>query len=482
MLEDHSSRWSAAASPGGLIGLVLTILSLMALLTSLFALVGTFDLALDPVILYAVLGISAFTTFLFSYLLFGYIRMGYRIDPEQVTIRWGFWSETIPFTEIETAEPVTNVLGDEAHGWQPFWPGYYVATRDIDHGKLRVVSTLPPRRQILIRCSNGKMYAISPERPQLFMEELSRWLISPSAQASTVSLPQSEADDARVSAPSLAPESSTLEQVAVPEAHADRSEQSPESSAHPPVPTASEPVFGAVVAADPPVSQPKQSRPEPEYVGPKIPDEPDPDTARYPVVSVQPTGMPQFGVHDAFQPFDEAGWTREQPAVSSNEPQPASERQGQAVARPPFAPPKPVVLPAGTPRRDVIQPLVRIERQAPTATSPAIRPTIHQDPVSLAFIGIGLLTSAAMALYVWLQFDDIPPSLTLHWNVDGMPGRVGQPEEIWILPFIAVLVLLANVGLAWSIAQFDRFAARLMLSSTIVVHIITWIALLMILN
>ena len=95
---------------------------------------------------------------------------------------------------------------------------------------------------------------------------------------------------------------------------------------------------------------------------------------------------------------------------------------------------------------------------------------------------MGFLGTAVMSLYILVQYQDIPPSLTLHWNVDGLPGRIGEPREIWILPTITGLVLIANIGLAWSVALFDRFAARLMLGSTILVNAVTWVALLMILR
>lgn len=148
----------------------------------------------------------------------------------------------------------------------------------------------------------------------------------------------------------------------------------------------------------------------------------------------------------------------------------------------PFTAPEPVLAPSGRPRREVLQPLTRVYRQEPDPTSPALRPMLHRDRFSLAVAGIGVLTTVAMVGYIMIQYDDIPPSLTLHWNVDGLPGRVGEPREIWILPVIAGLVLIANVGLAWSIAQFDRFAARLLVSSTLLVHLVTWLALIMLLN
>jgi hypothetical protein len=158
------------------------------------------------------------------------------------------------------------------------------------------------------------------------------------------------------------------------------------------------------------------------------------------------------------------------------------EKEQGLVSRVPFAAPKPVLAPQGTPRSEIIQPLTRVYRQEPDATSPAIRPMLHRDQFSMAVAGIGLLTTLAMVGYIAMQYDDIPPSLTLHWNVDGLPGRIGEPREIWILPVIAGLVLFANLGLAWSVAQFDRFAARLLMSSTLIVHIVTWLALIMLLN
>lgn len=490
MLEDHSSRWSAAASPGGLIGLVLAILSVMALVTAILGLTGRFEIALDDTVLFAVLGLAAFASFIFIYLLISYVLISYRLDAEKLTISWGLWSEAVPYDEIEAVEPANDVLGEQSRGWLPFWPGYYVGTQNLDVGRVRVVSTLPARRQILLTRADGEIFAISPERPLLFMEELARWhrayvdRIGVQTSVST-SMTMPAPVDARHASGELSDELPESNRSVSPDA-AQQPAQS-DAGLQGNGAAAPEPVFGARVAADPPAPDkpvfgtvpPETARPylpPPEYVGPELPAEPDPDTARYPVVFGATSAVPEHGIGQAYQQFVQAGWTQEQPAVE------AHSASIDSAAHPKFAPPKPVILPAGTPRSEVLQPLTRVYRSEPQATSPAIRPTIHRDPVALAFIGIGFLTTAAMAVYILLQFDDIPPSLILHWNVDGMPGRAGSPEEIWVLPVIALLVFLANIGLAWSVAQFDRFAARLMLSSTLVVHIVTWIAVIMILH
>jgi hypothetical protein len=475
MLDDHSSRWAAAASPGGLIGLVLTILSLMVLATSILALTGTYNIGLDDTILYVVLGISSFTSFLFSYLLLSYFRIGYRLDAEKLTISWGLWSETIPYEEIESAEPASDVLGDQNSGWVPFWPGYYIGTRDTDFGKVRVISTVPSDRQTLITRSEGEMFAISPDRPLLFIEELAR-----SHRAYMNGIPEQETVPGGAADPAELEVGATHTSGHIAEPVPD-SIQSTGAQEAGPVSTA--PVFGARVAADPvPAGEPvfgsvlpeiaePYRRPEPEYVGPAIPEEPEPDTAQYPVVFGATSIQPQHGVGQEYQEFVQAGWTKEPSSIETN-----------AAAQPELIPPKPVILPEGTPRRQVLQPITRVHRAKTETPGPGIQPVIYQDPISLAFIGAGILATVAMVTHITVQYDNIPASLTLHWNVDGMPGRVGDPQEIWVLPVIAALVLFMNVGLAWSIAQFDHFAARLMLSSTLVVHVIIWIALFTILH
>jgi hypothetical protein len=642
MLEHHSSRWSAAASPGGLIGLILTILSVMAFASAFMGLLDLFEIGVSDIVLFVALGISAFTTFILVYLLISYVTMSYRIDAGELRIRWGLWSASIPYDQIESVEPATDVLGEQATGWQAFWPGYYVGTRNTDIGTIRVVSTLPPRRQILVARSDGEIFAISPERPLLLMEELARVhyqfhamesgsvpdVVAPQVFTQEVPeepepvehldaeltadvveshphdeshppgqfeivdhlgstppapverAPQSDhepRDSAQVfgySGPPSAPQSPPRRQESADrsygydstsQADVHRSEapdfaESPtdriygfgvppeELTPQPPEPVRSteeraqrfgtvheQPdVVGVEQADDSPIqhyaepdaeqesaTEPEGSENAPEVSQPSPPAKPAPDPG--PVFGTmmpadQDPAAPRFGVappqiepsyrpvqsdtpvdedvanqeqpdsepldiwfptpppereslQDSYQQFVDAGWTEEQQAVGPARPDSTQ-----------FAPPQPVILPAGTPRSQVMQPLTRVFRSEPSPTSPAIRPMIHRDPVSLAFIGAGAVATIAMAAYIFVQWDDIPPSLTLHWNVDGLPGRVGEPREILVLPLIAALVLIANVGLAWSIAQFDRFAARLMLSSTIVVHVVTWIALLMILQ
>jgi hypothetical protein len=590
MPQDHSSRWSAAASPGGLIGLALTILALMALTASALSLTDLFDLGLEDTVSMVALGVSVFLTVLLVYLLIAYVTISYSLDANGLRIRCGVWSATIPFDEMEAVGPTTDALGDQDSGWQPYWPGYYVGVRKTDLGKVRIIATQPLRRQIAITRFDGETFSISPERPLLFMEELARWHEA-YLEALESDDPEKTAErPAVVQAFPLQSEQAGLDDdteaaqfVHVQTELPSELEQSPASSHEPlsperdAIPHHEAPVFEqpesdsqyvqdeiatsehpAAVQSEPPSesresapesslsaepqdvpSAPAFGTPQPDLIEPQAPgtelpheheqrveepEQPARETAVEPgpvfgtasPADEHPSPAPRFGftppeVEPSYLPADAQpenavpadGIPTNQfevwfPAQPDDEPEPVeSPRQigdpdvpavHEDVSQTPavateaeFSAPPPVILPAGTPRREVIQPLTRVQRAEVQATSPALRPMLHRDPVSLGFIGFGLVAGIAMAGYIFLQYDDIPPSLTLHWNAEGMPGRIGEPREVWILPLIAAIVLLANVGLAWSIAQFDRFAARLTLSSTVITHIVLWIALLMIL-
>lgn len=364
----HSSRWRAAASPGGLIGLFLMILCVVLGVTAYLGITDRFPMFFSDTVLWVLLGVAVVLAVVFLFLFWGYMTIGYRLDAEALRINWGFWSVEISLSEIETIAPAEEVLGPGSAGWKPLWPGYYIARGQTEIGEVQVIATLPRRRQILIMLSDGRRYSISPERPLLFMEEFARW-------------------------------------------------------------------------------QNTMRQPQPEEV---------------------PAGVAMDA--EPAQRFVEAGWTTEYSThqIAQQAPQAAT---GSAEATGSESP-----VPEPAPAR------TRVYRSPPSSTSPLLRPILLRDPVALAFIVLGFLTTAAMAIYILVQYDNIPQSLTLHWNVEGLPGRVGEPREIWILPAIAGLVLLANIGLAWSIALFDRFAARLMISATMLVHIVTWIALLMIIQ
>ncbi len=107
-----------------------------------------------------------------------------------------------------------------------------------------------------------------------------------------------------------------------------------------------------------------------------------------------------------------------------------------------------------------------------------LRLFLVEDRVGLLFLSLALALNVAMILYLLAQYDQLPQSLVLHWNANGLPDRIGTRRDLWLLPVIMTIVTVANVGLAWLAETFDRFAARLLLAGTGMVQVVAWVALL----
>ncbi|HUZ01886.1 MAG TPA: DUF1648 domain-containing protein [Thermomicrobiaceae bacterium] len=359
--DASTHRWRPAPSPGGLIGALGIIVSALLAAGALFSAVGRSSLPVLAAAAWlaavALLGLAL----ALGYLLWGYLSIDYELGERELIVRWAHRRDRIELTAVTHMGPATEVLGEHPGGWQRFWPGYYVAVRQAPDGPVRVVATLPPRRQLVVSTAVGH-YAISPERPVLFIEEYGRLR----------------------RALDVAP-------------------------AGPAVP---EPGQGALrlVAAGWTSQVPIVLPPRPTFD-----DEPDADGAAS--AGVQP---------------------------GTGEPAPA------------FATGAPATLEA--------------------------RLALLGDPVAVASVAVALAFNLTMIGYILARYGSIPSSIALHWNVNGLPDRIGSPREIWTLPLIAGLVTLTNMGLAWSIVRFDRFAARFLLAAACLVQVVTWVALISLLR
>jgi len=106
---------------------------------------------------------------IFGYLLYGYATMRYELTADQLTIRWAGRRHEIPIGAVQQIVPAVERLDPNPTGWQRFWPGYYVGEQATLSGLVTVVATLRARRQLLL-VTRDYQFAISPERPVLFLE------------------------------------------------------------------------------------------------------------------------------------------------------------------------------------------------------------------------------------------------------------------------------------------------------------------------
>nr|WP_290668222.1 DUF1648 domain-containing protein [Ardenticatena sp.] len=96
-----------------------------------------------------------------------------------------------------------------------------------------------------------------------------------------------------------------------------------------------------------------------------------------------------------------------------------------------------------------------------------------------AFYTIGL--AGVIHLFLWVTtivgYFRLPPSIPLHFDAFGQPDRIEPRGQIFVLPLIALMLLLGN-GVGGVIVQrwVDDFAAYLLWGGTVVIQVLFWLA------
>lgn len=110
------------------------------------------------------------------------------------------------------------------------------------------------------------------------------------------------------------------------------------------------------------------------------------------------------------------------------------------------------------------------------------RREILTDGIASTLVAIGVIIPVFILAYTFNEVDFLPEQIPLQWSAQGEPVRVGSSATIWALPLLALTVLVVNAALATFVIQFDRVAARLLVSITPVVQILVAIAIWRIIN
>jgi hypothetical protein len=169
-LGDDEAVWGASASFGKLIGVVLIALAGVLLAIAVWRVTETEGnsrlLALAAAVMFAIAVVAL------VYLQRGLYSIRYVLGDDHLTIAWLNERHTIPFEDIRaiTYDPRGDL---RARGYERFWPGFFVSTMQMRDGVWHSVATQEPGRRIRFTTSRG-IYAISPERPVLFLSELAR--------------------------------------------------------------------------------------------------------------------------------------------------------------------------------------------------------------------------------------------------------------------------------------------------------------------
>jgi hypothetical protein len=103
--------------------------------------------------------------------------------------------------------------------------------------------------------------------------------------------------------------------------------------------------------------------------------------------------------------------------------------------------------------------------------------TAVQDKTIMAELGLAAFSLALMIATVLSRKGSLPAWFVTHIDASGRPDQWGTPSAIWRVPFMAAMLTLSSVLTAAFIAKRDAFAARFLVSATLLVHVLAWIAL-----
>jgi len=123
------------------------------------------------------------------------------------------------------------------------------------------------------------------------------------------------------------------------------------------------------------------------------------------------------------------------------------------------------------------------QRMGPTQAveQVSVRPEILDwslwtDRLAIALVGAATVTCLLLFGYTCLRFPDMAPRLALHFDIAGAPDRFGPRAQVFLLPFIGLLSLGANVAIGLPVYLRDRIGAYLLWGGAVVVQVLAWIA------
>ncbi|MER3437152.1 MAG: hypothetical protein C4346_05915 [Chloroflexota bacterium] len=102
---------------------------------------------------------------------------------------------------------------------------------------------------------------------------------------------------------------------------------------------------------------------------------------------------------------------------------------------------------------------------------------LAQDRLVLGVLGGSTLSLLVMALVISLRNNALPAWIAIHINAAGNPDRWGTPATVWRVPLMAAMLTVMNLIAGTFLARWDRFAARFLLGSSILIHVLAWMAL-----
>jgi hypothetical protein len=104
-----------------------------------------------------------------------------------------------------------------------------------------------------------------------------------------------------------------------------------------------------------------------------------------------------------------------------------------------------------------------------------------QDRSVLYFLGIEVVSIFFMSLLLMARIGDLPDMLPIHLDAAGSPDLWGTPATLWRIVLAAAMITIINSIAAWFLSPRDPFIGRFLVGSSLLAHLLAWIALFLLL-
>ena len=106
---------------------------------------------------------------------------------------------------------------------------------------------------------------------------------------------------------------------------------------------------------------------------------------------------------------------------------------------------------------------------------------LWHDRLGRGLILAGVILNLLLYVYLIVRFNDLAANLRMHFDKFGQVDRIGQRDELLLLPFIGLLGVIGNSVLGAFIHLTDRIPAYLLYGAAILLQVLTAVAVFVIL-
>jgi len=97
---------------------------------------------------------------------------------------------------------------------------------------------------------------------------------------------------------------------------------------------------------------------------------------------------------------------------------------------------------------------------------------IIQDKLALIFLITGFILNFAIWVFLFLKIKPTDLPITLHYNVYFGVDYLGRYTEVYVIPIIGLIVLLANAALGAYIFPKSKIAAKMLIAAVPIIQLL----------